>query len=439
MAESLYYFLPGSRERAGRYALNALVLVMAAGLGCALAAPLFGPKLALLISNPGLAQHMGLLGLYLFLMLSTSTLEIVMIARGRYILASFSYAFFDLARAAAFIVPALLFPTLRWLLLGAVGFAALRLCAAAGYLWSEFAGEMAFDRTLLKEQLHYALPFGLSIPFAVLQTNYHQYAVSYAFDPATFAIYAVGCLQIPLIEFLAIPVGAVMMVRMTEKLRDGHGEQVVALWHDTTRKLALVFVPLVGLLLIVADDLIALLFTTNYLASVPIFRIWSLVFLFSILQTDGVIRVYANTRFAFWLSVLRFGLTVGLIHVFMTVFGLVGAVLVALFVLGLDKALALARIRRLTAVSLGRLLPWKNLAMILAVSMAAALGSFALKAELAMSGVAALIIAGGSYALLYGFLVMRMGILDEDEKQALLRWFGKVGAGAAKTVLARGR
>jgi hypothetical protein len=34
---------------------------------------------------------------------------------------------------------------------------------------------------------------------------------------------------------------------------------------------------------------------------------------------------------------------------------------------------------------------------------------------------------------------MRMGILDEDEKQALLRWFGKVGAGAAKTVLARGR
>ena len=37
-----------------------------------------------------------------------------------------------------------------------------------------------------------------SVGVEVIQLNYHQYVVAARFDAATFAIYAIGCLQIPL-------------------------------------------------------------------------------------------------------------------------------------------------------------------------------------------------------------------------------------------------
>jgi len=78
-------------------------------------------------------------------------------------------------------------------------------------------------KTLLKERRAYALPFTLSVIVQVIQQNYHQYAVAFHFDAATFAIYSVGCLQIPLVDFMATPASNVMMVRMTEELPGERG------------------------------------------------------------------------------------------------------------------------------------------------------------------------------------------------------------------------
>ena len=78
-----------------------------------------------------------------------------------------------------------------------------------------------------------------------MQVNFHQYAVSHYFTTAIFAVYAVGTFQIPLVDLVASSAGSVMMVRMTEKVR-GQDEAVLAIWHSTISKLALVLFPVVG-------------------------------------------------------------------------------------------------------------------------------------------------------------------------------------------------
>ena len=165
--------------------------------------------------------------------------EMVMISRKRYLWASLTYGISDLLRAACFLVPALLFRSLEWLLLGAIAFALFRLGAAFFYYRREFQGGLRPDAALLKKQLAYAIPFGLAVVIEVLQANFPQYAVSHRFDAATFAIYSVGCLQIPLVDFVAAPAANVMMVRMSENIQEGRSGAVLELWHDTTRKLAL--------------------------------------------------------------------------------------------------------------------------------------------------------------------------------------------------------
>ncbi len=139
----------------------------------------------------------------------------------------------------------------------------------------------------------------------------HLFVVSSWFDAMTFAIYSVGCLQIPLAEVVSMSVVNVMMVGMVQAIRDGREAAVVPMWHDTVRKLALIFFPFAAILLITAQDLIIFLFTDAYAASVPIFRTWSLVVLLSAIPMDGLLRVYAQTPFLLFINVVKFILVGG--------------------------------------------------------------------------------------------------------------------------------
>ena len=403
MAESLYYFLPHRPRDAGRYVANSLLMLMGAGLLCMGLLTLFAHSVAVGMNNPSLARPLTLLGLYLALMLASGVLEIAMTAKGRYTLAAVSFALSDVVRSALFVVPVLLLGTVEALLAGAALFAVIRLVAAGLWLWREFGRQFRPDTALLKTQIAYALPFAAAVLVHILQENFHQYAVSSRFDAAVFAVYAVGCLQIPLVDFLSTSVSNVMMVRMAEDLSAGRRERILPQWHDATRKLALLFCPLVGLLLVNARGIIQILFTEKFLQSVPIFMLWSLAFLAAILQIDGVLRVYADTRFLLFMNLCRLGLVMLLIHPFLRLFGLPGAVLVTLLALFAGKTMALARIGRHLRVGPARWLPWFDLSRIAAACAGALVPALLIRAVLppttAMTSWLSVLAAGTVYAV----------------------------------------
>ena len=385
MASSLYYFLPRAPRLAGSYVANSLLFLAIAGLGCLGALVIAAPKLGRWLNNNELPKYLPWIGLYIFLMTFSMTVEIVLISRGRYFWASASYGISDIARAAAFIVPALWFRQLEWLLKGAVVVACLRAAITLLYFRREFRGSFQLDRALLKNQLSYALPFGLAVLVEILQASLPQYAVSHLFDPATFAIFAVGCLQIPLVDFAASPTSDVMMVKMQERLAEGRKQAVLEIWHDTTWKLALLFFPLAAFLMVDAREFIVLLFTSRYIASAPIFMVWGGMILLTTLQVDGVMRVFAQTRFLLVLNLMRLAIIAGLIRWSLGEFHLLGAVLVTVLATLLFKAGALIRMKRLLGVSGVQLLPWRNLGALLAAAVCGALVAMAVKSQVHIS------------------------------------------------------
>lgn len=422
VATSLFYFLPRRPERAGRFVGNALAVLAAAGLACAAAMLLFRDSLEWLFNNPAMPRYAAPIAIYLLLMLVSAPLEIVMIARNRHRAASWSYALSDVVRAGLFILPAALTADLVWLMTGAVGFALVRAVAMAVWFRGGVEGGVRPDRTLLREQLAYALPFGLAVMVATLQTHFHQYAVSHAFDAATFAIYAVGCLQIPLVDFVATPTGDVMMVKMTEELRDGDAAGARATWHDAVGSLALLLFPLVGVLLLTAADLIVLLFTETYAASIPIFMLWTLGVLLAPILTDGVLRVHARTRLLLVISLVQLGAIAVLIGPFLSWLGLSGAVLITLVALGAAKLIGLAAVGRLLDLDLARLLPWRDLGLVaLAAALAYAAGLGAQQAA-DLSPLPAILVAGTVYAAVYAALTRWWGLTPDPRPWLGRRW-----------------
>jgi len=430
MAESLFYFLPTAPAGRGGYVLNSLVALAFAGVVCLAGLWMSSASLGRWFNNPELGRYVPLIGVYLSLMLVSAVFEIVMITRKHHLFAFGAYALSDVARAGLYIVPALMFRSLFAVFVGAVAFALARLITVSLYLRREFSSTLVFDPALMKKHLVYALPFALAVSIETLQNNLHMYVVSYHFDAATFAIYSVGCLQIPLVDFMMTSTSSVMMVKMSEDLREGRDQDALELWLDTTRKLMLVFAPLVGGLIMLAGTLITFLFTANYATSAPLFMVWTTSMLFAAIMTDSVLRVHADTRFLVVLNLLRLLVVASAILPFLTRFGLMGAVLATLLATVLAKWVALARVRAILHCKLTQVLPWRSLASILAIAAAAVLPCLLLESVLHLPAVLLLLTLGVVYATSYSLLLWFIGPLKGSERQLILQWLQAPGAWA---------
>ena len=364
MAESLYYFVPRKPEHTGRYAANAIAALALTGIASIGVLYFAQPMLAGWM-NPHLAQYAVPLGLFLTFMLTATVLEIVMVSRQKHLVAAITYAVSDIVRTLLFIGPVLLFASLDAVFVGAAIFAALRLAATLVALWRLCGPELRIDTSLLRQQLGYAVPFALAVGVDVVLINYHQYVVAARFDTATFAIYAVGCLQIPLYDLIVTSTVNILMVKMADTPR---GEAAVALWHDTVCRLAFLIFPLAALLVVGAHDLIVGLFTATYVESVPIFIVWVLTMLPAVMAVDAVLRVYAQTRFLLIMNLVRLACVAGLIGAFLSSFGLIGAVLVALLGLTVTKTIGAIRVAWLMQLGVRGALPWRRLAGITTIA-----------------------------------------------------------------------
>jgi O-antigen/teichoic acid export membrane protein len=422
MAESLYYFLPNASQNGGRYVLNAALVLAITGCLCWGMLAGAGPTISSWMGNRQLAPLLPFLGVFLLLTLPAAALEITMTARQRYAWASWSYALSDLAKTMFYLLPVLVLPTLEALLLGAIAFALLRLGAAWWYFQDEFDGSLRPDLGVLRQQLRYALPFQMAVLVEIVQANFHQYAVSYLFDAATFAIYAVGCLQIPLLDIVMTSTSNVMMVQMAEAIHERRGHAVVTLWHDTTRKMALIFFPLAGLLLVNARELIVLLFTENYLASTPIFMVSCLFILLAVFQIDGLLRVYAQTRFLIVLNITRLLVIAAFFQWFLSTLHLVGAVLITVLAVAIGKGLGLARMKRLMEVGLTDLLPWRSLAAIGGVAVVAGLLALVVKSGTGLPTLPLLVTTSIVYTASYLALAIGFRVVRDTELAVITDW-----------------
>lgn len=431
LAESLFYFLPRRPDQAGRYVANAALALAATGVFFLALVWTRAGAIARGLGNPALEPHLPLLAAFLMAMLPSVALEIVMIARERYRWGALSYGVSDVARVLALLLPALLLRSLHGLLLGALVFACARLLAAGIYFRWELGAALRPRVALVREQIAYALPFALTVIVDTLQANYHHYAVSHRFDAATFAIYSVGCFQIPLLELVASPMANVMMVRMAQRIREGRGQDAVAIWAGTARGLALVFFPLLALLLAVAPDLIVFLFTERYRPSVPIFTIWSLSIALAVLPTDAVLRVYASTRFLLAMSAARLALIAVSVGAAITWLGLRGAVLLTIGAAAAAKAAALVRVARLMETRVSRMLPWRDFAGIGLASAASALLALVLREAVPGGTLARLAVTALVCGVSYAVLLFQSGLLTEEEKQSLWARCGRFSLVAA--------
>jgi hypothetical protein len=180
---------------------------------------------------------------------------------------------------------------------------------------------------------------------------------------------------------------------------------------------------------ITAHDLLTLLFTEVYGASVPVFRIWLGVLLLAAIPAHGPLRVLDDTRFLALQTLVKLVVVAVFTLGFLSAFGLPGAVLIALGATLIGKSMLLSRLTRRTGSPLARVLPWRSYAGILFAGAAATVPAVAVR-SVASSSIDRLVLAGTTYLIAYAVIVWCCGMLDRSEKQRVL---GVVRRGASRS------
>ncbi len=318
---SLYYFIPRGRAP-GRYLAQALGGLFLCGAAAALIIYLGAGLLAHRLSNPVLARLAAPLALFVWLQLGAAPLEISLTAARRTVLAGVSYVISDAARCLALIAPVHLHLGVDGLAWGAVGFVGLRFVAAwiVG-LTGAAASPRLPARATLRAQLAYSIPFAGAVVFGVAQMHFPQYAVAAMTDAATFAVYAVGALQIPMTDVVYSPIAEMMMVRLAQVGPAGASP----VFREAVARLVLFFLPLAAFAWAVGPTLIPTLFTSQYAAASLIFAVAVAEIPLSALPVDGLLRALDCTRTIFWINAGRLAFTVGAVPLGLWAFGLIGA------------------------------------------------------------------------------------------------------------------
>ncbi len=406
MAESLYFFVPRRPDRAGRYVLNAAVMMTAVGVVLLVGIVTLSSWISQKSGNPLLTAQLPALGVFVLLMLAAASLEIVVVSRQQYLFGAFIYAGSDAVKALLLVAPVVATGSLGALMLGAIGFAAVRCLVFLLYLLRRFKGHLRLDASLWREQLTYAVPFAVA---GLVQIDIQQYAVAWWYGPTLFGIFAIGCTNVPLVDLFVASWGNVLMVRMSEEIRLGRSP--AALWHEITSRLALVFLPLSISLLLTARELITVVFTRAYLASVPIFMVTVLGIVLGILPTDSVLRVYAQTRFLIVLNLARTAIIAAGIAPFLKMFGLPGAALITLVGVAFVKVAGVARSARLMHLNRHDVLPWRTLARTAVAAVVAAVPALVVRPMLKVPDFERAVIVVAVYGTAYLALSAALGLL----------------------------
>jgi len=377
LTPSLIYFVPREPERRRYFIAHALLVTTSLGVCAGTLLYLFGPRIALRMDKPELAAQMGWVALFTALFLSGSTMDCIPMSQGRIKLAAVLRFGYEVTQAIGIVTGALITRSLSGALAGIVAGTGFRAVACWVMVLREHG--LHVSREHLKRQLAYALPFGLAFAIIIPQQQFHQYFVAASVTAAMFAIYAVGCFNLPIVDMLYTPVSEILQLGIAEHDRDGIREGPARLFREAVARLAFVFIPMMALLYVCGPTLLIFLFTERYRDSVPIFRLAILAIPLAALPLDGVMRARAQNRFVLAVSVVKLALTVPLVVAGFHLYGLRGAMGGWVAAEAVTRGILLLRAGQLLG-GMRHLLPWRTLAMqALAAAVAAPVGAVALR------------------------------------------------------------
>ena len=346
MTASVAYFLPREKTRGPQIVFNITMFqLLAGGIFCGLL-QVWPGSLGWIFNNKEIVPYAPLIGWLILLTVFSAFLETVTTARREVRLSSMLIVISQATRGIFMLGAVLWRPTIEVLLSAAILQAAIQSAVLLWYLQSRYAGFFkAFDPGFCGQHVAYAVPMGLATMGYSLFEDLHHYVVSRYYDAAAYAMYAVGCVQIPFISVIRDAIGQLVIVQTSELQEQEKHEEILQLSLRVARKLSIMYWAMYAFFLACGRDLLIFLYTRRYEGSWPIMAIYLTLLPVNIFMYDPIFRAYSEQRYYILrLRIILLAVLTGSMLAGIRYAGLVGAVCAVVGVHFLERVFALWRV-----------------------------------------------------------------------------------------------
>jgi O-antigen/teichoic acid export membrane protein len=443
---SAYYFLSRETERRGAAVLNILLFnLVVGGLAC-LALFLFPQSIGNIFQSDELTRLAPRVGVVIWIWIFATFLETVAIANQEARVATVFIITAQLSKTLLMGGAVLAFASVESFIYAAMIQGVIQTAILLNYVRSRFPGFWRqFDLAFFREQMTYAIPFGLTGILWMAQNDIHNYFVGYKFSSADFAIYAYGCFEVPLIAMLSESVTSVLIPRMNALQLVGDREEMIRLTARATQKLAFAYFPIYVFLMITSHTFIITLFTQKYEQSASIFVVNLTMLPFSVLILDPIVRSYKELGRLFLLTrILVLTSLIAVLYFGLDHFSLRGMITAAVGAILIEKLIAESMVIYKLGLTFKHLRLLKNVGKTAVISLFAGLityivysnvheyllnlGEHFAEEAFSTTKLSTLNFFGGSLVLLISAMVFApiyliaanlWGVIEEDEKRSV--------------------
>lgn len=369
MPQSLYYYLPGASDARRRIVIGNVLLYLAmAGLLVALVASPLNPVGGRLLHQLFEATH-GMSALFLGLSVLLSVTTTIAIAEGRILWHCSTDLCLGLLRAGMVAMAAIAAQDIGWVVAAMVAHTLIRVLVVVAYLATRPGGpRLGVQPALLGTQLCYALPFALGASLFAMRSQADQWIVASMLPSAAFAAFTIGAVVLPVASLIRQPINSAMLSSLGTEFAAGRTEAVRRLLLNGSSAATLILVPLAGTLFVLAPDIVALVYTEQYLAAVPVMRVYLVLIMMQSVAIGYAMPVLDLGKTAVRVNFLGLLVSVGCGLAGVWCFGLAGGALGSVVAFALSEFVNMKAIARLLGLPLRQLLPLRLLAVTAAAS-----------------------------------------------------------------------
>lgn len=232
-------------------------------------------------------------------------------------------------------------------------------CLLVAWLFRGFF-EPGIERSLMREQLRFIVPLGSSAAISLVNTQLANLFISLRMGVERLALYTIGGQQIPVINIVRSSVMDVLFPEMTQTDEAGR----LGLWRRANVVFVFMVAPVYAVFFTFADTFISSLYTSQYLAAVPLFRIYLTIMVLQCFEMGTPLRAMNENKYFILGSVITLGVNIGLIAALFPSVGFVAPA--AAYVAGeITAGVYLAwTILRLYRIGVARIFSWRKLGRI---------------------------------------------------------------------------
>ncbi|MBN1165175.1 MAG: oligosaccharide flippase family protein [Candidatus Krumholzibacteriota bacterium] len=265
------------------------------------------------------------------------------------------------------------------------------------------------DRELLREQLRYIVPLGTSSGITRINTDLARVVVSTTLGADMLAIYSIGNYQVPIINMVRASLMDVLFPEMTQ----ANEKDRITLWKRATVVLCAVVFPVFTIFLYFSRTVIVTLFTTKYLMSVPLFRIYLFLMPLQCFDLASPLRAMNRNKYFVLGNVLHLVTNIGLILILFRPLGIIAPALAYVIGILVFSGFLARKMMSIYQLSFAQLAMWNKIFKIVR-GVVLTLPILLASRLVVIHDVAEAMIFSGAYLVIYFVIMVRSGVDEID-------------------------